>query len=262
MNSFQYFRMSRRRFIRTFAIVPILLAPGCQFVFGNYAVGLGSDDGGVPAATGGNSSGGASTLGGATTGGDTATGGNGANDCSPNGSFSCAQADLRTCAYGAWTIVKTCSKIAYCNRSKGACDVCADGEQICSGTELQICNATHDGYDLVATCSAPNYCDKSAPQCVACASGESHCDSANVLNQCNAARTDWDLTPCGALGCQTSSDGKSDFCIECQNSFAPVCDTTSNGSPVLRYCSAQKWKTDACTQGCASATATIPASCY
>jgi hypothetical protein len=222
---------------------------GCQLAFGEYRVGHAAAGSAGAAHVGGGASG--------SSGGAQSTGGSGASDCSGTPSFRCQpDASLQACTDGVWVTIDTCTRPALCQPTLGVCDVCADGERTCTGSELGVCTADHTAFAPVATCVDPLYCDPTADHCVACSVGQARCNGA-YLAVCNADRTAWDLRAQScALGCQVV-DGITDYCNDCTADSPSACTTPTT----LRSCVSGRWKATDCSLGCVDATATTPAAC-
>jgi hypothetical protein len=63
-------------------------------------------------------------------------------------------------------VSQTCASSAQCDAPAQACDVCAAGQHQCSGTVLQVCNATLNGWTSVVDCSDAGACNAGSAQCV------------------------------------------------------------------------------------------------
>ncbi len=74
----------------------------------------------------------------------------------------------------------------------GGSPVCApDGEYRCTGTELELCDASStDGWIPVAACALPELCDATSGMCDLCRADSAQCD-AWILELCNPEGTQW-----------------------------------------------------------------------
>jgi hypothetical protein len=218
----------------------------CQLVFGEYHSGHAAAG---RAGVGGTA--GAGTL----SGGTPSTAGTSSNDCTGTPPYRCQDVALQACDAGTWTTIATCTRAGLCQPTLGVCDVCADGDRSCSGSGgsggggskvLSVCNTDHTAFVPKATCTAPLYCDVGVDYCVACAAKETRCNG-NYLDQCNSARTGWDLRAqsCGTFTCHVV-DGKSDYCNVCSNSDPQACSSPNT----MRSCVSGKWVATDCPNGC------------
>ena len=258
------------------SVAPTL--PSCQLAFGEYEIGDGTGGGadaiqgsatstGGPTSIAGTKSSGGSTnattgySGGLASSGGTGSAGSSAPiDCNGTSPYRCLNAELQACINGVWTTKQTCHRLALCQPAVGVCDFCANGDLNCNGPVLSVCNTARTGF-VQTTCVSPLYCDATINYCIACTFNQARCSvsTSDSLDICNSDRTGWDLqaASCNGLGCH-ATDGKNDYCNDCTAANLPLCAS----SALLRSCVSGKWKTSNCATGCATGTASTPASCF
>lgn len=108
------------------------------------------------------------------------------------------------------TSIKSCKSASYCEQGKGSeCAQCITDEHACEGTQLQVCNDTHDGFvNKGAPCTTDAPCNKDLGMCTkqVCRQNEWSCNG-NTLRHCNAIGTDYvasDTQQCGAGLCNAT----------------------------------------------------------
>jgi hypothetical protein len=144
-----------------------------------------------------------------------------------------------------------CPTVAHCTQSTGpACAACLTGEARCSGAILNVCNATHTGFDTAA-CASPAQCNATQAQCdaAACAPSQLRCEGA-VLQICNAALTGFDpVVDCGSPAACNAQTGSCNICApgtrRCVDSgTVGICDSTGQTetridcTPLIESCAA------------------------
>jgi hypothetical protein len=91
----------------------------------------------------------------------------------------------------------------------GTTYVCAIGDHVCVGADLQTCATDRQGYASKDTCATAALCDAANGVCIAptCASGEYRC-LGGVLQQCNQDRNGWNtVEDCGAAASCSATAG-------------------------------------------------------
>lgn len=117
--------------------------------------------------------------------------------CSP-GSFRCTDVHLEVCGNDGftWSLSKDCATTALCNASAGDCTTaaCTSTTRVCSGDNLQGCNATQTGLVTIEQCD-PGMCDQAGKQCDKCVANAKSC-SGDTRVVCDATGQTTTRTPC------------------------------------------------------------------
>jgi hypothetical protein len=139
-----------------------------------------------------------------------------------------------------------------CNTS--ACHVCLAGQKQCAGSQLQICNANHDGWTNLELCDSAALCTSSLMPstqmtCDACATGGRRCAGAQP-QVCSDPGTGPAVWADSGMECDATTLCDAGACI-C--SLAEVrCNPTSGN---FEECTASGWTEVAvCEMGCDDAT--------
>ncbi len=201
-------------------LLTLVLACGCQILFGDFSV---DEDG----------------EGGASTG----VGGRSADVC-VDGRYRCESATLLRCVDGEFVTDATCLDANHCDEIAGLCRSCLEGQTRCSGTVLEECSESGQAYETAESCvGGTPLCDPVLLRCVECARGAARCVNGQ-LESCSEARQ-WVLSSC-ANGCEDVT-GDSDYCRQCTEPGRTSCTTEGN----LITCSAAfLWVTEDCAGAC------------
>jgi hypothetical protein len=166
----------------------VVLLPQCHLVLDDVDPSRSRSDAsggtaGVPAQTGGDSTG---------TGGSAPS-----STCSRDGAYRCDESSLQICEAGSYKPIAACGSPEQCDGGRGVCLDCAPGSMRCVGWRAETCvnSDTKQGWQLQEDCKTAELCDVATRGCLACAKEAASC-SGSLLYVCADDQLDWNVTDC------------------------------------------------------------------